>query len=214
MRKFCRWIKVHLQRIFMQFSSPIWFRALAQEFEALHVIPYNLIEVDGLHILILEPMIGGENYYCSKSFHSPLLQCIVDTKCVFWNYGFGWVGSIHDWKLFQLIRVGRNCIKGKFLPYKLIEDCAYPIWPWIYDPFKSYTKALKSYKTNWNFYSKFYLYICRMCFLDFEGKMEKPLWHMIDIIMTCIMLHNMCIIDKDELCIESLECFFEERMNK
>jgi hypothetical protein len=73
----------------VQIPSPARDRVLAQEFEVLHVISYIIIDIDGLHILILAPMIGGENCYCSKSFHSPLLQCIVDANCIFWNYGIG-----------------------------------------------------------------------------------------------------------------------------
>ena len=73
--------------------------------------------------------IEGENYYCRKSFHSVLLQGIVDTKCVFWNYEFEWAGNMHDWTLFQLTIVGKYCIKGNHLPYKFIGDCAYSVRP-------------------------------------------------------------------------------------
>ena len=82
-RNFCRLIRVHLQGTFVQFSSPTRFRISAQEFEALHGIPYIIGAIDGSHIPILALVIGGEYYYCRKSFHSALMQGIVDTKCVF-----------------------------------------------------------------------------------------------------------------------------------
>ena len=67
------------------------------------------------HISILAHVIGGEYYYCWKSFHLALLQGIVDTKCVFWNYKFRWARSMHDWTLYLLTKVERDYIKGKFL---------------------------------------------------------------------------------------------------
>ncbi len=43
---------------------------------------------------------------------------------------------MHDWSIFQLTKVGKMCIQGKFLPYKLIDDITYLMHPWIYCPFK------------------------------------------------------------------------------
>ena len=87
---FCKLVRVHLQGIFVQFPSPTWFRVLVQEFEALYGILYIIRAIDGSHIPNLAHVIEGEIYYCKKSFHLVLLQGIVDTKCIFWNYEFGW----------------------------------------------------------------------------------------------------------------------------
>ena len=140
-----------MQGAFVQFPSPARFRVLAQEFEALHEIRYIIGLIDGSHIPILTSVIGGDDYYCRKSFHLSLLQDIVDTKCVFWDYEFGWAGSMHYWTLFQLTKFGKDCIKSKCLPYKLIGDCAYLVRPWIYSSFKGCAKSLEGYKANWNF---------------------------------------------------------------
>ena len=59
--------------------------------------------------------------------------------------------SLHDWTVFQQTLVGRACIAGKHLPYKLIGDAAYPLRPWMYNPFKGSSEGLPAYKTNWNF---------------------------------------------------------------
>ena len=58
---------------------------------------------------------------------------------------------MHDWTLFQLTKDRRYCIKDKFLSYKLIEDCAYLMWLWIYSPFNGCAERLEGYKTNYNF---------------------------------------------------------------
>ena len=86
-----------------------------------------------------------------KTFHLALLQGIGDIKCVIWDYGFGWAGSMHDRILFQLTKFGKYCIKDKFLPYKLIGDCIYLMRPCIYSPFKGCAEGLEGYKVNWNF---------------------------------------------------------------
>ena len=87
---FCKLVRVHLQGTFVQFPNPARYRVLAQEFEALHTISYIIGAINGSHIPNLIPIIGGEDYYCIKLFYSVLLQGIVDTKCVFWDYEFGW----------------------------------------------------------------------------------------------------------------------------
>ena len=103
-----------MQGIFVHFPNPTRFRVLAQEFEALYGIPYIIGAIDGSHIPILVPVIGGEDYYCRKSFHSVLLQGIVDIKCVFWDYEFGWAGSMHDWTLFKLKKLEEIVLKTIF----------------------------------------------------------------------------------------------------
>ena len=63
---FCRLVRIHLYGIFVQCPSSTRSRILAQEFEVLHEIPYIVEAIDGPHILILAPIIGGEDYYCRK----------------------------------------------------------------------------------------------------------------------------------------------------
>jgi hypothetical protein len=48
---------------------------------------------------------------------------------MFWNFDYGWAGSIYNWTLFQSTKVGKKVRKRKFLPYKLVGDAAYPMQP-------------------------------------------------------------------------------------
>jgi hypothetical protein len=41
-----------------------------------------------------------KSYYCQKRFYSTLIQGIIDAKCSFWDYGYQWARSIHDWVFF------------------------------------------------------------------------------------------------------------------
>jgi hypothetical protein len=39
-------------------------------------------------------------------------------------------------------------MKDKFLPYKLIGDAPYPMWPWFYFPFQNEKDGVLRYKTH------------------------------------------------------------------
>ena len=80
---------LQLQKIFIQIPKEIKFRVLAKEVEGLYNILYIIEVIEGLHIHVLAPIIGGEDYYCCKSFHSALLQRIVDKNCIFWDNELG-----------------------------------------------------------------------------------------------------------------------------
>ena len=67
-RKFCRVVRKHLQHMFIQTPSKLQFRILASEFEQLDGKPYIIGAIDGSHVHVLAPIIGGEDYYCKRSF--------------------------------------------------------------------------------------------------------------------------------------------------
>jgi len=49
---------------------------------------------------------------------------------------------------FQTIDVGSHVWKKKKLPYKLIGNVAYPMWPWFCFPFKGEKDGLPRYKAH------------------------------------------------------------------
>ena len=203
-REFCRAVRKHLQPVFVQTPSESQFRVLASRFEKLHGIPYIIGAIDGSHIPVLAPVIGGQDYYCRKSFHSAILQGIVGPDCMFWDYEFGWAGSLHDWSVFQVTKIGRGCIEGKFQPYKLIGDAAYPVRPWMYCPFKGGKTTLCGKEANWNFIQSSTRMCVERAFGILKGRWrvimkrcEVPLRSMPDIVATCIVLHNLCIMNKE-----------------
>jgi hypothetical protein len=62
-REFFKAVRKHLLRVLVQFPSESQFKVLASQFEALHGIPYIVGAIDGSHIPILAPVIGGGDYY-------------------------------------------------------------------------------------------------------------------------------------------------------
>ena len=95
-------------------------KEIANEFEALHDIPFILGAIDGIHIPIITPFYDPVAYYNRKGFYFFLLQGVVDADCKFWDYDFGWAGRIHDWVLFQKTEIEKKTIKCSFLPFKFI----------------------------------------------------------------------------------------------
>lgn len=150
-REFCKVVRQHLQWIFVHMPSESQFRVLTRKFEALHGIPYIVGAIDGSHIVALAPMVGGKDYYCRKSFHSAILQGIVNVNYRFWDCKFSWAGSLHDWDVFQVTKLGRACMEGKLHPYKLIGDATYHVRLWMYCPFKGGKSELSQIHANWNF---------------------------------------------------------------
>ncbi len=95
-------------------------------------------------------------------------------------------------------------MKNKFLFYKLIGDIVYPMQPWFYSPFKSEKNGLLRYKAHWNSIQSNIRMLVARAFRMLKGKfrillkgIDIPLCHMLDLVMACICLHNMCIANLD-----------------
>ena len=115
-REFCKVVRKHLLRVLVQFPSELQFKVLAFQFKALYGIPYIVGAIDGSHILVLVLVIWGEDYYCHKSFHLAILKEIVVVNYKFWDFEFGCAGSLHDWSVFQVTKVEKTFMEGKYMP--------------------------------------------------------------------------------------------------
>lgn len=204
-RDFCAAIEKHLKPLVIEKLSRNSLCRIAAEFEDLRGLPYVMGAVDGSHIPIIAPPIDPTSYYCRKGFYSALLQGIVDSKCKFWDYDFGWAGRCHDWTLFQNSDIGKRVMKGELLPYKLIGDAAYPMRPWFYSPFKGEKEGLPRAKAHWNFIQSSTRMAVERAFGILKGRwrillkrIDMPLRNVPNVITSCICLHNLCIIHQDK----------------
>ena len=203
--QFCGAIKKNLLRKFINWPSPSTMDRYAQEFQDLQQIPYVVGAVDGSHIPIVAPRLHAPDYYNRKGFHSILLQGVVSAKCLFWDFDIGWAGSMHDANLWSRTAIGQYCEDGKLHPYTLVGDAAYPCRPWMLAPFKGHKDGLSREEYHWNFVQSF----TRMCVERAFG-MLKGRWRILlkrvdvhlknvpDLVLTCLVLHNMCIIFGDD----------------
>ncbi len=204
-RDCCEAIRIYLRPLVFKKPTLIRMKKIASEFEALHGIPLILGAIDGSHIPIIAPPHDPTSYYCRKGFYSCLLQGVVDSKCKFWDYDFGWSGRIHDWALFQKSEIGKKTMKGAFLPFKFIGDAAYPMRPWFYSPFKGEREGLCREKAYWNFIQSSTRMAVERAFGILKGRwrillkrIDIPLRNLPDIVTATLCLHNMCILENDK----------------
>ena len=197
-------VKSILLKKFIQWPSKNVMDKYAEEFESLHNIPYVVGAVDGSHIPIVSSRLHAGDYYNRKGFYSVLLQAVVSSKCLFWDFDIGWAGSMHDANLWARTDIGQYCEAGRLSPYALVGDAAYPCRPWMFAPFKGHKDGLSREQYHWNFAQS----STRMCIERAFG-MLKGRWRVLlkrvdvhlrnvpDLVSTCLVLHNMCIIFGD-----------------
>ena len=96
--------------------------------------------IDGCHIPIKAPNNHPEEYINRKCFHSIILQGIVDNKMCFVDIFVGWIGSVHDPRVFKNSPFGSSCITD-CSPYfqannHIVGDAAYPLLKFLITPFR------------------------------------------------------------------------------
>jgi len=73
-------------------------------------IPYIIGVVDGSHVPIIIPKVDFASYYYQWSFFLALLQGVVNSKRLFWDFDFGWARSNHDWSVFQRTEINKKIL--------------------------------------------------------------------------------------------------------
>ena len=144
-------VKSVLLKKFIRWPSARVMEKFTQEFQDIHNIPYMVGAMDGSHISIVAPRLHAADYYNRKGFHSILLQGVVSSKCLFWDFDIGWAGSMHDANLWARTDIGQFYEDGRLSPYALVGDAAYPCRPWMLAPFKGYKDGLIREEYHWNF---------------------------------------------------------------
>ena len=199
--QFTRAVKSTLLKTYIRWPTAAVMEKFADEFQDIHGIPYVVGAVDGSHIPIVAPHLHAADYYNRKGFHSVLLQGVVSSKCLFWDFDIGWAVSMHDANIWARTKIGKFCEVGRLSPYALVGDAAYPCRPWMLAPFKGHRDGLTREEYNWNYVQS----STRMCVERTFG-MLKGRWRILlkridvhlknvpDLVSTCLVLHNICII--------------------
>ncbi len=173
--------------------------------------------VDGCHIAVKCPPGGAEarrEYYNFKNFYSIVMMGMLDAKYRFVWASVGLPGSVHDATILQSSAMYRKLKDGDILPeiFKEFEgekippiilgDSAFPHHTWLQKP---YSHAVLTEKES---YFNYRLSRGQMVTECAYGQL-KGRWRMLyrksectpdtmkDIVLACIVLHNICI-DKDD----------------
>lgn len=123
----------------------------ARKFEDFYGIPYVIDAMDCSHTLIVAPRLHATDYYNRKGFHFILLQDVVSSKCLFWNFDIGCVRSMHDADQWGRTAIGQFCEVGKLAPYALVGDAAYPCCDWMLYAFRGHKDELTREEYRLNF---------------------------------------------------------------
>lgn len=104
----------------------------AEAFEARSYIPNIVGAIDGSHIRVAAPKHDESSYYNRKSFHSIILQAIVDPRGYFMAADAGFPGRMSDPKVLRYTTVFVKAMTwfGRF-GYYIYGDAAYPLLPWL-----------------------------------------------------------------------------------
>ena len=199
--QFTRAVKSTLLKTYIRWPTTAVMEKFADEFQDIHGIPYVVGAVDGSHIPIVAPHLHAVDYYNRKGFHSVLLQGVVSSKCLFWDFDIGWACSMHDANLWARTEIGKFCEEGRLSPYALVGDAAYPCRPWMLAPFKGHRDGLTREEYNWNYVQSSTRMCVERAFGMLKGRWRKllkridvHLKNVPDLISTCLVLHNICII--------------------
>ena len=145
----CRAIVQHLLKQYIRLPCRNRLMAVIQKFEQQQGIPQVGGAIDGTHIPIKAPSDHPDEYYNRKSFHSVILQAVVDSFMYFTDICVGWPGRVHDARvlsksaLYHKAQHLGTCfpdgqpvnVNGVMVPVIIIGDPAYPLLPWLMKPF-------------------------------------------------------------------------------
>ncbi|CAM5151649.1 unnamed protein product [Natator depressus] len=137
-----------------------------------------------------------------------VLQALVDHKGHFTHINVGWLGKVHDARIFRNSGLFEQLQEGTYfpdqkitggdvdMPIVILGDSAYPLMPWLMKP---YTGTLDSSKEQFNYR----LNKCRMVVECVFGRLKarwRSLLSRLDlsetnvpiVIAACCVLHDIC----------------------
>jgi hypothetical protein len=198
--QFTNAVRLLLLKKYIRWPFTTTMNKFAREFENIHRIPYGWCGGRFTHTNC-RTRLHAADYYNRKGFHSILLQGVVSSKCLFWDFDIGWAGSMYDANLWEKTTIGQFCEVGKLTSYALIGNAAYPC-----RPFRGHKDGLIREEYNWNFVQSSIRMCIERAFGMLKGRWEILL-RMIDmylknnvheLVSTCLVLYNICIILGDK----------------
>ncbi|CAM5074464.1 unnamed protein product [Natator depressus] len=164
--------------------------------------------IDETHIPILAPDHLVSQYINRKGYFSMVLQALVDHKGHFIDINMGWLGKVHDARIFRNSGLFEQLQEGTYfpdqkitigdveMPIVILGDSAYPLLPWLMKP---YTGSLDSSKEQFNYrLSKCTMVVecafgclkARWCCL--LTRLGRSATNIPIVIAACCVLHNIC----------------------
>jgi hypothetical protein len=239
-RDVCEAIRKRLMKI-INFPRGDNLVKVIQEYEERWGFPMCAGAIDGTHIPIIAPLEGHIDYVNRKSFHSIIMQAVVDSNYLFRDIIVGWPGSVHDARVLAnseifkkannnllFSRIDHKEIYDQEIPPLILGDPAYPLLPWLMKPYPENSNTPKieqvfNYRlsrTRMTVENTFGRWKGR--FRRFSKRVDMEVGNVITIVVASCILHNICEAQKNEFLPEweadqtlqtnTVHCVYEETL--
>ncbi|KAJ8951779.1 hypothetical protein NQ314_007635 [Rhamnusium bicolor] len=161
--------------------------------------------IDGTSINIQTPAHKIKSTYCNRhDIPSITLQAICDSNKKFIDVFTGAPGKIHDARVYKLSFISKKIPQLCGAKYHLLGDGAYSLRKWLITPYRDYGN-LSASEIRFNKIFSCTRVLIENTFGHFRGRfrqLQKLEIHAVDkivnFIIACCVLHNICIDNKDE----------------
>ncbi|XP_067206947.1 putative nuclease HARBI1 isoform X1 [Linepithema humile] len=185
-------------------------RTVINKFKESSRFPNTIGAIDGTHIKIDAPKENAADYVNRKGYHSIQLQVVCDHRAFITHCYVGHPGSVHDQRIFKQSEVATYLNDDKKFPFDshLVGDSAYVLHEHLLVPFKD-NGHLSTAQKYYNFCQSSARVVVERCFALLKGRL-RSLMHclpmtrvdlMAEYIVACCVIHNICILNRDELII-------------
>lgn len=174
-------------------------RRVAEDFYEIAGFPRVAGALDCTHIKIVSR--GGslaELYRCRKGYFSINVQAVCDASLKIRDLIVRWPGSVHDSTIFNNSHLCADFERGKYSPYHLLGDSGYFNKNYLLTPFLNPQNSAeeaynKSHISTRNTVERCFGVLKRRCPCLEKGITLKKTSTILQVIVACVMLHNICI---------------------
>ena len=173
--------------------------------------------INGTHIPIQTPVENHTDYVNRKSYHSILMQAVVDARYLFRDVVIGWPGSVHDARVLSNSALYNLGLQGKLFDPNITErvlgvdlnpiilgDPAYPLLNWLV---KGYPENQNT--PNWQCNFNYRLSRARMTVENtcgrwkgrvrrFPKQVDMAVSSATYLVAASCILHNICELRRDD----------------
>ncbi|XP_011704880.1 PREDICTED: putative nuclease HARBI1 [Wasmannia auropunctata] len=172
--------------------------------------PNTIGAIDGTHIKIEGPKENAADYINRKGYHSIQLQVVCDYRAFITHCYVGHPGSVHDQRVFRQSEVATYLNDEAKFPFDshIVGDCAYALHERLLVPFKD-NGHLSAAQEYYNFCLSSARIVVERCFGLLKGRLRSLMYClpmtrvdlMAEFVVACCVIHNICILNRDELMI-------------
>lgn len=196
---------IGMRKNFIKWPNNMETQREEQEFNRRNGFPGIIGAVDGTHIQIKAPSNHPQSYVNRKHFHSLQLQCVCRHNMLFSHVFTGFPGSVHDSRVIQSSDLWESGPQKCGRNYHILGDGGYPLRHWLLTPYRD-NGHLNQQQKKYNTYHSSNRVVIERAFSLLKGRFRRLLYldttkvsTAVDIIMTCCILYNMCILEQDVL---------------